>query len=190
MKFKMAKNSIFAVLLRSPWWYSMAIVVVFAIAARVLLPDPYAAVGMMGALPFLVIAGLRAWRQSKAPNPQHVSDALARASNMSWVDFSSALEQVFSRQGYAVTRLKGPGADLQLDRDAVVTLVSCKRWKAASHGIDALRELSTAQTAQAASHGTYISLNKVTDKAQRYAQEHGIRLMAAEELGPLMVQVL
>lgn len=190
MKLNMAKNSLFAVLLRSPWWYSLLIVLGFAIAARALLPEPYAVVGILGTCPFLVIAAMSAWRQWKLPSPERVSDALARASNMPWVEFSTTLEKVFVVQGYTVTQLKGPAADLQLVKDGAVTLVSCKRWKAANHGVEALRALEQAQQAQGAQHACYISLAAITDNARRFAQENGIVLMASAELGPLLVQVL
>lgn len=190
MKLKMAKNSLFAVLLRSPWWYSVLIVLGMAIAAGALLPEPYVVVGIVGTSPFLVIAAMSAWRQWKLPNPARVSDALDRARNMSWVDFSKALENAFVTQGYAVTRLNGPTADLQLDKDGAATLVSCKRWKASNHGVEALRALQKAQQAQGAQQARYISLASVTDNARRFAQDNGIVLMASAELGPLLVEVL
>ncbi len=190
MKLKMAKSSLFAVLLRSPWWYSLLIVVGFAIAARALLPEPYVVVGIMGAFPFVVIAAMSAWRQWKLPNPQKVSDALARAATMSWADFSATLEKAFTAQGYTVTRLNSPAADLQLDKNGTITLVSCKRWKAANHGVEAVRALQQAQQNQGAQHAQYISLANVTDNARRFAQEHGMVLIASNELGALMVQVL
>ena len=189
MKLKMAKNSLFAVLLRSPWWYSLLVVVGFAFAARALLPEPYVVVGMMGAFPFLVISAMSAWRQWKLPNPQKVAATLARAGNMPWADFASTLEKVFTAQGYAVTRLHNPAADLQLTKNGAVTLVSCKRWKAANHGVEALRALHQAQQALGAQHARYISLASVTDNARRFAQENGIVLMAANELGPLLVEL-
>lgn len=189
MKLKMAKNSLFAVLLRSPWWYSVLVVVGFAIAARALLPEPYVVVGIMGAFPFVIIAAMSTWRQWKLPNPQKVADALARAGSMSWADFAATLEKTFATQGYAVTRLNSPAADLQLSKDGAVTLVSCKRWKAANHGVEALRALHQAQQAQGAQHATYISLVNVTDNARRFAQEHGMVLIASNELGALLVQV-
>ena len=190
MKLKMAKNSLFAVLLRSPWWYSALIVLGLAFAARALLPERYVVVGMMGTFPFMVIASMSAWRQWKLPNPKRVSEALERAGHMSWVDFSNTLEKAFTAQGYAVARLKGPAADLQLVKDDTVTLVSCKRWKAANHGVEALRALKHMQTAQGAQHARYISFASVTDNARRYAQENGIVLMASAELGTLLVEVL
>jgi restriction system protein len=190
MKVKMAKNSLFAVLLRSPWWYSLLIVVGFAFAARALLPEPYVVVGMMGSFPFLVIGTMSAWRQWQLPNPKRVADALARAGNMPWADFAATLEKAFVAQGYAVTGLSGPAADLQLQKDGRVTLVSCKRWKAASHGVEALRALHQAKQAQGAQHASYISLVSVTDTARNFAQENSIVLVASSELGSLLVEVL
>lgn len=190
MKFKMAKNSLFAVLLRSPWWYSALIVLGLAIAARALLPEPYVVAGIMGTFPFVVIAVMSARRQWKLPDPDRVSQALERVSTLSWVEFSKLMEKAFAAQGYAVSPIMNPAADLQLLKDGAVTLVSCKRWKAANHGVDALRALHQAQQTQGAQHARYVSLAPVTDNARRYAQDHGIVLMAAAELGPLLVQVL
>ncbi|MEO7107862.1 MAG: restriction endonuclease [Rhodoferax sp.] len=186
----MSKNSLFAVLLRSPWWYSVLIVLGFSIAARALLPEPYALVGILGTCPFLVIAAMSAWRQWKLPNSDRVSDALTRAGTMSWPEFSNTLEKAFTAEGYAVTRLKGPAADLQLVKSGATTLLSCKRWKAANHGVEALRALHQAQLAQDAEYARYVSLASVSDTAKRFAQEHGIVLMAATEMGPLLVKVL
>lgn len=186
MKLKMSKNSLFAVLLRSPWWISFLLVGAIAVAAATLLPAAYVPVGVMGGLPFLVIGVMAAWRQWHAPNPARLAEALERARNMSWPDFSNALEQAFAAQGYEVSRLKGGVADLQLVKDGKVTLVSAKRWKAASVGVEPLRELAAAKEAQAAHLGTYIGLGQLTDNARRFAQEQGVQVMSAAELAFLL----
>ena len=158
MKLKMAQNSLFAILLRKPWWISIALVGVIALAARALVPQPYTAFGMMGGFPFLVIGIMAAWRQWQAPNPERMAEALQKAGAMSWQDFSAVIEQAFSQQGYAVTRLSGDGvsvsdgvgksnrngsgtangpagaADFRLERRGQTTLLNCKRWKAANLG--------------------------------------------------------
>ena len=56
----MSKNSLFAILLRAPWWISMAVVALLALAASALLPEPYVALGVMGGFPFLVIGSMAA----------------------------------------------------------------------------------------------------------------------------------
>ena len=57
---KMAENSLFAILLRNPWWVSFGIVGVFVLGSTALLPKDYVAVGIMGAFPFLVIGSMAA----------------------------------------------------------------------------------------------------------------------------------
>ena len=186
MKFKMSENSLFALLLRSPWWISMVVVALFALAARALLPEPYVAFGMMGGFPFLVIGIVAAWRQWHAPSPARMAAALKAAGAMSWRDFSGAIEQAYGQQGYVVTRLVGTAADFSLSKGGRTTLVSCKRWKAASHGSSALRDLVAAQEAQGAHQSTYISLGPVTDKAHQFAREQGVHLLSENELAQLL----
>lgn len=135
MKLKMSENSLFAILLRAPWWISLLVVAVIVLASGALLPAAYVPFGVMGALPFLGIALLAAWRQRHAPNPARVAELLGQAAAMSWRDFSALIEAAFQRQGYVVTRLSHPGADLQLLKNARITLLSCKRWKAANTGV-------------------------------------------------------
>jgi restriction system protein len=186
MKLKMAKNSLFAVLLRSPWWVSLAVVGLFVMASIALLPPKYVALGVMGSFPFLVIAGVAAWRQWHAPNPAKVAQALELAGAMSWKDFSQQVEKGFARQGYAVTRLSGGAADFQLTKAERITLVSCKRWKAANQGVEALRDLAAAKDAQGAQHAMLISLGAITTQASRYAKEQGLFLMTEPELAQLL----
>ncbi|MBN8509743.1 MAG: restriction endonuclease, partial [Burkholderiales bacterium] len=70
MKLRMAENSLFAILLRSPWWVSLAIAAALALLARLLLPERFVAVGAFGAgFPFVVIAAIAAWRRLRAPSP-------------------------------------------------------------------------------------------------------------------------
>lgn len=186
MKLKMSENSLFAILLRSPWWISIAIVVVFTLASSALLPAPYVAFGVMGGFPFLVIGIVAAWRQWHAPSPARMAEALGRAGTMSWRDFSFSIEQAYGRQGYAVTRLNSPSVDFSLGKGVRTTLVSCKRWKAVSHGVDVLRDLAAAQAAQGAHQSIYISLGQVTDKARHFAQEQGIQLVCGNDLAQLL----
>ena len=68
MKFKMAPNSLFAVLLRKPWWVSLAVAAAFALVALALLPVDLKVVGALGALPFLGISVVALVRQWHAPS--------------------------------------------------------------------------------------------------------------------------
>ena len=76
MKLKMARNSLFAVLLRSPWWISFALVLLVALASRALLPEQYVLFGVMGGFPFLVIGGIAAYRQLRAPGDEEIAHSL------------------------------------------------------------------------------------------------------------------
>jgi restriction system protein len=185
MKLKMSDKSMFAHLLRSPWWVSLGLVLAVALAARALLPEAYVAVGVMGGFPFLVIAVITAWRQFKAPNPAHLALALQQAAAMNWRDFSAAVEQAFVRQGFVVVPQHG-AADFRLEKAGRTTLVSCKRWKAANQGVDALRELVTTKNAQEADFCSFISLAAVTASAEKYAKENQVQLISNSALAQLL----
>ena len=187
MKWKMSPNSLFAVLLRSPWWASMLIVLVFVMASIALVPAEYRAFGLLGVFPFLGIGLYRAWQQWQAPNPARVAQALERAGGMPWRDFSAVLQQAYKRQGFEVTVLPGPAADLKLTQSGRTTLVSCKRGKAAAHGIDPLRELAAAKLSHEADHCSYISLGAVSEQAQRFAKDNGITLVSGQALAVLIL---
>lgn len=189
MKLKMAKNSLFAILLRSPWWISMAVVAVISLLSGALLPKAYVPFGVMGAFPFLVIGIMAAWRQMRAPSPARVEAAMLRAGTLSWRDFSALLEAAYVRQGFTVTRLNSAVADFSLSKDGQTRLVSAKRWKAATHGVEALRELVALREARDAHQCTYISLNPLTDNARRFAQAQGVHLTTEVELAELIDHV-
>ncbi len=186
VKLKMAKNSLFAILLRSPWWISFAVVAAFALASGALLPPKYVVFGLMGAIPFLVVGSIAAYRQLRAPSAQRVEQTLQRVAAMPWRDFQDTLEQAYRRQGFTVSRLDGHVADLQLTQGAQNTLVAGKRWKAGSHGVEPLRALDKARQAQDASHCVYISLTEPKDTTRRFAQQNAITLV----YGAALVQLL
>ena len=110
----MAENSLFAILLRSPWWASLGIALGLALLMRLLLPEQYAVAGMLGSFPFVVIAAMAAWKQLRAPSAAQVSQTLERLQAMSSFEFGDALELAFRAQGHEVRRVDVPGADLEL----------------------------------------------------------------------------
>ncbi|WP_295955943.1 restriction endonuclease [Rhodoferax sp.] len=188
MKLKMAKNSLFAVLLRSPWWVSMLLVLVFGLLSFALLPKAYIPFGLLGTMPFLVIGVIAASRQWDLPSTAKVNDMLAQATAMPWREFADALDAAYRAKGYTVARLNGKAADLLLSKDGQTTLVAAKRWKAANHGVEALRELAAAKEAQSAAACVYISIGGVTDTALQFAKERGITLVADVALAQLLLQ--
>jgi restriction system protein len=183
----MSDKSLFAVLLRSPWWVSFLLVVVVALVARALLPDQYTGVGMLGGFPFFVIGCLALWRQRNDPSAAQIGKTLESLAHMNWGDFSAVLEIAFTSQGYAVTAMQGP-ADLGLEKKGVVTVVSAKRWKAAAVGVEHLRELVAQREMLNAHNSICISLGQVSEKARLYAAEHRVTLLGRGDLVSLMAK--
>jgi restriction system protein len=186
LKLKMAENSLFAILLRKPWWISMAIATVVALLARLLLPDKYAVAGMLGCLPFVVIAGMAAWRQRGLPSAAQSEQWLQRLRAMNARELSAAVEAAYRHQGFEVEAIKSPGAELALRRHDQTTLLGLRRWKAASTGVEPLRELQAAMKKHDADAGIFLAGGEVGDKARAFAREAGIALVDAAQLVRLL----
>lgn len=186
MKFKMSQNSIFAVLLRSPWWMSAGVAVLLSAGGFAALPLEYAAMGVFAAVPFAVIAIMAAYKQLRAPSDTRVRAVAAAAAGMSWTDFARTVEAGFRRDGCEVERLQVAGADFALSKDGHVAIVSAKRWKAARVGVEPLRELQAERERRGAREAIYIALGDVSDKALQYARAQGVSLMTAPELTKLL----
>ena len=189
MKFKMSEKSLFAVLLRSPWWISFLLVAVIALLAGALLPKEYAGVGMLGGFPFFVIGCMAMWRQRNLPSAAELEKGLSMLSSMGWRDFSALLETAFTRQGYTVKHLNG-AADMQLEKKGVLTVVSAKRWKAAALGVESLRELVAARDALEARNCVCITLGQVSAKANEYAEQNRITLISDADLVVLTAETV
>ena len=190
MKFKMSDKSLFAILLRSPWWYSFLIAAVLLLLARVFLPEAFRAVGMLSSIPFAILGVIAAWRQRDKPSPERVSMALDQLAQMPWKQFLPIMEQACVQQGFTVSQLNSNAADLQLEKLGRVTLVSCKRWKAATLGVEVLRDLKAMQVSQEASYSACISLSLPTGVALKFAKENAIQLICQDELASLCLKVM
>ena len=182
MKLELHRNSLFAILLRSPWWVSILAALGMFAAVRLFLAEAYAA---FAALPFALIGLYAGFQQLRRPGAKRIAKTLERARALPWEGFCSALEEAFRRQGYAVTR-PGGAADLELTREGRVTLVACKRWKAVRTGIEPLRELDAAASERGAHGGMYIAAGEVTDNARDFAAQKQIVLVQEEELAKLL----
>lgn len=189
MKFEMAPNSLFAVLLRSPWWISLALAAGFVAIARALLPAEYFALGAFGSAPLLVIACVAGWRQLRAPSPGRVAESLAAIRAMPWSAFASAIEDAFRRDGHAIAAHPRPAADYALTKNGRVALLACKRWKAARTGVEPLRELRAEQDRCQADECIYVVAGELTDTAQAFATANGVRLLRGAELAGLLAGV-
>ncbi len=189
MKLKMNQNSIFAVLLRSPWWVSAGIAAALFAAARLALPAEYGPYAFFVALPFALIAANVLWKNLRMPSEAKVAAKLEALRALSSQEFSAVLEDAFRRDGCEVERIARNGADLSLTKAGRVTLVACKRWKVARTGIEPLRELEAARQAQEAHEAIYVAAGEVSETARAFAAGRKIRLLDAAGLAQLVPRI-
>lgn len=188
----MSDKSLFAMLLRSPWWISFLVVGIIVLAAGALLPKEYFVVGALAGFPIFVVGCIAAWKQLRAPKPAKVVEMLEAVGSMPWRTFADTLATAWGRAGYTVERINSastPGADMRLTQGGKTTLVSAKRWKAATHGVEPLRELQAAMAAADASAGVYVAaLGQVSDNARIYARDHGIVVLQGDAVAQLLLK--
>lgn len=186
MKLRMHENSLFAVLLRSPWWASAAMAAAIGGGVSLLVRPEWRIFAVFAALPFAGIAILAAARQLRAPSGARVDRTLDAVRAMSWGDFAAALEEGFRRDGYAVSRIGGADADFEIARDGRRAVVCGKRWKVARAGVEPLKALVGAKDARDAHECVYVLAGDLTDNARSFAAQKRIRLIAGTELAKLI----
>ncbi len=182
----MAKNSLFALLLRSPWWISAVIALVLGLLGMALLPAQFKAVGAFIGLPFIVIGAMAGYRQWRLPSAARVAEVHEAVAAMAWPVFADLLEQGFRRDGYTVQRRKSGEVDFELERKGRRMLVCARRWKSARVGLEALRALQAAREASDASDALVVGLGLLTDTARPFAVEHRIDVWQAPDLARLL----
>jgi restriction system protein len=178
----MAKNSLFAVLLRSPWWISVVIALALGLLSFALLPEQFRGVGVLSALPFVVIGVMAARRQWHLPSTARVAETHSALAAMAWPEFAALLEQSFRRDGYTVEPGGAAAVDFTLERKGRRMLVCARRWKSARTGLEALRALQAAREPSDAPDALYIGLGSLTDTARSFAAEHRVAIWQAAEL--------
>lgn len=186
MKLKMAKNSLFAVLLRSPWWASAAIGVVIGLLAAALLPPDLRVAGAVSGMPFLVIAALAAWKQRGLPSAARIEATRQAVAAMPWPAFEALLLQAFRRDGFERAAGKLPaGVDFVLERGNRHQFVAARRWKSAHIGVEPLRALQAAREAgdgDRVNDALYIGLGELSDAARQLAAAERIAVWRADEI--------
>lgn len=180
MKFKMAPNSLFAILLRKPWWVSFLIVGVISLLCLALLPPGWVVFGIMGTFPFMVTGAVALHRQWDAPSQAQMDRQLEQAAGQNWRAFSKDLEARFLAQGFTVEPLppsKTEGrADFKLSKGGKTTLVAARRYKAATHGVEHVQALIAHQREEGADAAMLVCLSPLSEQAARLAKEHGMTL--------------
>lgn len=182
MKFRMAQNSLFAILLRSPWWISAAIALALALFGLAVLSDPFRILAIVSGVPFALIGAVAARRQWHLPSAARVSETRDALARMPWSAFGDLLEQSFRRDGYTVSKSKAGAVDFELNRNGRRMLVCARRWKSARTGLEAVQALQAERDAADQPDGLYIGLGALTDTALPFAKEHGIAVWDAGEL--------
>ena len=186
MNLKMNQNSIFAVLLRSPWWISGGLAAALFTGARLALPAEYAFYAFFVSLPFTVIAVYTGWQHLRAPSDAGIARTMQALREMSWSDFAATVAEGFKRDGYSTTSLASAGADFELAKAGRTTLVGCKRWKVARTGVEPLRELDAVRRSREAHECIYIATGDITDTARAFAAEKNIRLLTGPDLAKFL----
>jgi restriction system protein len=182
LKFRMAQNSLFAILLRSPWWISAAIALALALLGLAVLSDPFRILAIVSGVPFALIGAVAARRQWHLPSTARVSETRDALARMPWSAFGDLLEQSFRRDGYTVSKSKAGAVDFELNRNGRRMLVCARRWKSARTGLEAVQALQAERDAADQPDGLYIGLGALTDTALPFAKEHGIAVWDAGEL--------
>ena len=184
MKWGMSENSLFAVLLRSPWWVSVLVAASVFALLRYFLDAMFA---FAGCLPFLVIGIVAGWKQLRAPSAKKIAASLDALRQKSWEEVARALEAGFRREGYEVKRIEG-AADFALERAARLTLVAAKRWKASRTGVEPLKELSELGQKSGAGECWYLCAGEMTQNARQFARDKAVKVVEGAELARLAAQ--
>jgi len=114
MAFKLPRNSLFAILLRSPWWISFAIAGALSLIAMALLPEAYRVVGALSSLPFVVIGVMAVRRQWRLPGAQEIERTARVLSSLTWQQFAPLALAALTEDGRVVREHRGPAADFIL----------------------------------------------------------------------------
>jgi len=189
MKFEMAENSLFAILLRSAWWISAGIGVLLVVIGLATLPPAWQIFGVAMGAPFLIIGGIALWRQLKQPSTRSVERTLEAVRAMPWNDFSQALAAAYRRDGYAVAPVGVDSVDFELAKTGRKFALSARRWKVARTGVEPLRELAQAARSREFDASMFVVAGDITGQARTFAANNRITLVEGPELARLMPEV-
>jgi len=182
MAFKVSKNSLFAVLLRSPWWYSVLVGIVLIAISSVIFNAQYVALGVFSALPFFGIAGYAGYKQSQQPGLKRVLEVDEQARKMPATQVAEKIAESYREARFDSAVFKGNAADLELTRGHRKLLLSTRRFKAATTGVEPLKQLVAAGEKVEATGYLYVTLGELSDAARDYADKNDIEFIQANRL--------
>ena len=119
-----ARESLFDVLKRSPWWLSFAIAIGIAASLQVFFPWAFA---LFAALPFAVIAGYSAWKQRGIPGEARTASVLGELRALNREAFFAVIGDSYRSAGFQVDPHDGADADFRLTRGGRSVLLEIGR---------------------------------------------------------------
>ena len=178
----MARETLFRILLRQPWWISVLVgAILFGVTELI-----YPPVAFFMAVPFLVLAALVAYKQFRGTAAVDVDERLAALRGMSWENFSLVMAEAYRRQGYTVTAAADAAFDFELMKKGRRTLLSCRRWKVNAVGVAPLRSLSEAVERRDAYNAICVAAGSFSTNARDYAATQPLTLVSGAELAALV----
>ena len=182
MALKMTEGSLFAVLLRSPWWYS-ALLGMLLVVASLAVPNAQVAIVIVSlSLPFFGIAAFAAFKQSKLPSRKRMLEVDEQARGMTPADIAAKIADPYVEARFDAEEHPTNAAELELIRGNQTLLLSTKRFKAATTGVGPLKQLVAAGKNADATGYLYVTLGDVSDNARKFANENNIELIQAGRL--------
>jgi len=181
----MAQGSLFAILLRSTWWYSILIGLVIIALCTAITDAQYLVLSTTVGLPFLVIGGYAGFKQLQQPSKKRVLAVIEEAKKMQALAVAQKIAANYISKGYESNIYKGNGAELELKLGQQKLLVSTKRLKAANTGIEPLKSLVAVGEKVDATGYLYVTLGEVTDTAVDYAQQNRIEIVQSSRFASL-----
>lgn len=182
MALKVAENSLFAILARSSWWYSVAVGLVVIAISAVIANAKYLALGVFVALPFFGIACYAAYKQLQRPSAKRIIAISEQARSMSASEVAAKIAVCYKNERFESNNHKGKQAELELTRGFRKILLCSKRFKAANTGIEPLRQLVTAGDKAEATGYLYVTLGEISANAREFAKQNNIELVQADRL--------
>ncbi|MES2563791.1 MAG: restriction endonuclease [Pseudomonadota bacterium] len=180
----MAKESLFSILTRQPWWVALLVAFVLFWIVYAIFPP----VAPFMALPFVLMAAYIAFKQWRMGSPFDAAETLTTLRAMSWDEFSALIAQAYQREGYAVAATHRADYDFTLTRTGRVTLVQCRRWKVSVVGAGPLRELARAVEREGAASGICISAGSFSAPALAVPRTEPVSLIDGDALAKLVQQ--
>lgn len=193
-------------LLKLPWWVSVAFGIVAFAGVRWGLPiwagqDNTRQMLTKGIIPLaplaLLLFGILALgsfffarKRSRLVDDQI---SLEKLRETPWRDFEYLVAEAYRRQGYQVEYSLGRGADggvdLTLRKDGFTSLVQCKQWKVFSVGAPVVREMFGLMTAEKADQAIVVTTGNFTRDARDFAVGKPVILVDGPELLALVQSV-